>query len=241
MTIFLNVRSVLQKAYDHNNNSDSSLYYGLFSYNLSHKEGFPEHALDASLFLSQLYKKENKIDSAFAYQEIMLTLKDSIESIEKIKQIESITIEEQLRQKQIADQIEQDKEDRREKLQLLAIGIMIPIFFLLSIYISRKKVHRRIIEFSGIISILLLFEYITLLIHPFVAEKTNHSPFPEIIIFVCIASLITPAHHRIQAMLISKLTKIRELHRKVHEDAPIIAEENSDQENISPLTDITDQ
>ena len=81
-------------------------------------------------------------------------------------------------------ELEEEKEELHQKLQLLAIGILIPVFFLVSMYISRKKVHKKVVEFSGIVSLLLLFEYITLLIHPIVAETTHHSPFLEIIIFI---------------------------------------------------------
>jgi predicted lipase len=58
----------------------------------------------------------------------------------------------------------------------------------------------------------LLFEYITLFIHPFVAEITHHSPFLEIIIFVCIGALVVPAHHRIEHWFIKKLTNIHQKH-----------------------------
>ncbi len=49
--------------------TDSARNYAMSAYNLSTRNGFLNHAFDASIFLSQLYKKENKIDSAFAYHE----------------------------------------------------------------------------------------------------------------------------------------------------------------------------
>ncbi len=218
----------LAKVFEKKGLTDSARYFASQSYKLSFNNEFLNHALDASSFLSQLYKKENNIDSAFTYQQIMVDLKDSIQSSDKIKLLQSMTIEEQLRQQQMAEALEQEKEDQRQKLQLLAIGILVPIFFLISVYISRKKVHKRIIEFSGILSILLLFEYITLLIHPFIADKTNHSPFLEIIIFVTIAAIITPSHHKIQALLISRLTKIHEGHTLSRR---VAVEENTNPEN----------
>jgi hypothetical protein len=72
-------------------------------------------------------------------------------------------------------------------------------------------VHIRVVEFTGILSVLLFFEYITLLLHPAVAEFTHHSPFYEIIIFVAIAAFITPMHHKIQHWIIEKLTRHRKL------------------------------
>ena len=116
----------------------------------------------------------------------MITLNDSIHSIEKIKQLESMSMQERIRQQKRAAMIQKEKEENGQRLQLLAIGILIPILFFFSIFISRRKVHRKLIQFCGVLSLLLLFEYITLFMHPFVAELTNHSPAIEIVIFVCV-------------------------------------------------------
>ena len=58
----------------------------------------------------------------------------------------------------------------------------------------------------GIISLLILFEFLTLLLHPLVAELTHHNPVYELLIFVSIASLLIPAHHRLEHWIIEKLT-----------------------------------
>jgi len=191
---------------------DSAYYYATKSYQLASSKGFLKNALNTSIFLTSFFKDARSIDSAFAYQQIMISLQDSIDSKKKIIELQNLTFEEQLRQKEIAELKLQEIEERHEKLQLLAIGIFIPICFFISIYLSRKKVHSKIIEVSGIISLLLFFEYITLLIHPYVATKTNHSPLLEIIIFVMIAALITPTHHRIEKWLISRLSHMHHVH-----------------------------
>ena len=49
------------------------------------------------------------------------------------------------------------------------------------------------------------FEYITLLIHPLVMERSGHSPVIEIFIFMAIASILSPTHHKIESWLKSKL------------------------------------
>jgi len=202
----------LAKVYKEQGENDSAVYYAKKVYDLAIKNEFFARAVDAGTFLSKLYKDENRIDSAFAYQEITVNLSDSIDSKERAKEVQSITIAEEFRQKEIEETKIKDAEDRRQKLQLLAIGIFIPILFFISIFLSRRKVPKKVIEFSGVVSLLMLFEYLTLFIHPFVAEKSHHSPFIEIIVFVVIASLLTPTHHRVEHWLIHKLTKIREQH-----------------------------
>ena len=202
----------LARVYKAQGKQDSAIYFAKNVYDLAIKNEFFARAVDAGTFLSKLYKEDNKIDSAFAYQELTVNLSDSIDSKERAKEVQSITIAEEFRQKEIEEAKIKEAEDRKQKLQLLAIGIFIPILFFVSIFLSRRKVPKRVIEFSGVVSLLMLFEYLTLFIHPFVAEKSHHSPIIEIIVFVIIASLLTPTHHRVEHWLINKLTKIREQH-----------------------------
>lgn len=202
----------MAKAYRNLNRQDSALLSAKKAYEISYSNGILKNALEASVFITKSYSQLNALDSAFRYQSIMISLKDSLQGIEKIKQLESLSIGEQLRQQQMALQRKQEAEETRQRLQLLAIGIIIPLFFFLSIYISRKRVHKSIIEFSGIISLLLLFEYITLLLHPVVVELTHHTPILEILIFVGIAALMVPAHHRIQKWFTKHLARIHDKH-----------------------------
>lgn len=63
------------------------------------------------------------------------------------------------------------------------------------------------------LSLLFLFEYLTLLLHPTVAELTHHTPVYEILIFVGIAAILIPAHHRLEHWMIHKLSHH---HHKLH-------------------------
>lgn len=207
----------LAKIYREQGKIDSAIYHARYVYQLASKNEFLARAVDASAFLVQVYKSQGKIDSAFAYQETMINLSDTIDSKERAKEVQSITIAEEMRQKEIVEAREKEAEERKQKLQLLAIGILIPIFFFISIFLSRRKVNKKLIEFSGIVSLLMLFEYLTLFIHPFVAEKSHHSPLIEIVVFVVIASLLTPAHHKVEHWLINKLSKIREYHQQIRQ------------------------
>ena len=220
----------LAKVYNSLGNMDSALIFANQAFSLAYQHGFSNNAIDGSALLSKIYKDHNRFDSAYQFLETSTILKDSTENAEKAKQLENLTIEEQYRQKQLAAQLEAEKNERKEKLQLLGIGILIPIFILFSLYLSRKKVHKKIIEYSGIISLLMLFEYITLFLHPFVAEKTNHSPILEIIIFVIIAALLIPTHHRIEHWFVKRLTSINEKYlfsKQANQTAPTDENENS--------------
>lgn len=186
--------------------SDSAAYYGMQSYEICRKNGFLSRQLTASIFLKDYYKDKGDVKNAFVYQEEILVLKDSIFSKERIAKAQAISLEEDLRQKEMTEKKLEEEHERKVKLQYLTIGILLPILFLLTLYLSNKKIKPKIIEFLGVVSLLLSFEYIMLLLHPLIVTVTNHEPIYQLMIFALIASVLTPAHHRIEKWLLKKLT-----------------------------------
>lgn len=184
---------------------DSAVYYAKNSHDLAEKDGFLNWQLNATTFLTDFYKKENKIDSAFLYLGKTQQLNDSINSKEKIRKIQLLSSNENLRQLEVAETNRIAAKERKLQLQYLFIGIFIPGFFLFTLLLSRIRIHIRIIKALGILSLLILFEYLLLLLHPTVKELTNHTPVLEMLIFVSIAAILIPAHHRIEGWLIKKL------------------------------------
>jgi tetratricopeptide (TPR) repeat protein len=203
---------------------DSSKLYGMKAYRLASDNGFLQQRIYASQFLTELFKQHNIIDSAFAYQQTYLALKDSFDNSEKLRELHNLTMNEEIRQEDLAKEKKELERERKLKLQLLLIGMLIPLFFLFSAFISRKKVNKRMIELSGIFSIIFLFEYITLLIHPVVAARSGHSPLIEIFIFVALAAILSPTHHKVQHWFVTRLTR---RHHNTLEAARASKEENN--------------
>ena len=197
----------LAELYQKLNNNDSSIWYANYCFTIALKAGFQSRQLDAANFLADLYSKMKSYnDSAFVYIKQSKSISDDINSKQKIRESQIISINEQLRQEEVVANIIKLKKERAQQLQLSLIGLFIPILFVITLLMSRVKVHVRIVRFLGILSLLILFEYLTLLLHPLVVEFTHHKPFFELLIFVTIASLLIPAHHRIEHWLIDKLT-----------------------------------
>ncbi|MEI9909270.1 MAG: tetratricopeptide repeat protein [Bacteroidota bacterium] len=195
--------------YQHLNNNDSAAWYATLSLSIAKKGSFLSHQLEAAQFLTNHYKVNKNIDSAFAYVNHVQELNDSLNSKSSIRESQILSSNEQLRQLEIAENKRIAAKERIQQLQLLFIGIFIPGFFLFTLLLSRIKIHIRIIKILGILSLLILFEYLTLLLHPTVAALTHHTPVYEILIFVAIAALLIPAHHRIEHWLIEKLIRHR--------------------------------
>lgn len=195
----------LANLYEHLNQFDSAGHYANLSLSIAKKDGFLSKELDAAEFLTDHYKKVKSIDSAFSYVTYVRELNDSVNSKSKIRESQVISSNEQFRQIELEENKLKERHERVQQLQMLLIAIFIPGFFLLTLFLSRIKVHIKLIRLLGILSLLFLFEYLTLLLHPTVANLTHHTPVYEIIIFVAMAAILIPLHHRLEHWLINKL------------------------------------
>lgn len=213
----------MAKLFQQLNQTDSSLYYARISYATAKKGGFIKYALLAGTFLADFYKQHHEVDSAYVYLSAMITVKDSAFSQEKLKQMQSLSFDETIRQQDIAAQKKMAEENHIRNLQLLAIGIFIPIFFIIVLLLSRTKVKARVVEFLGILSLLLFFEFITDLIYPYVSNLTNDSAIWEMLILVVVAALLEPLNYRMEHWV-----KERLVHKPVHEPIPVMVESSPD-------------
>ncbi|MFZ1453190.1 MAG: hypothetical protein WAT20_10825, partial [Ferruginibacter sp.] len=134
-----------------------------------------------------------------------------INSKSRIRQSQVLSSNEQVRQLEIAENLALVKKERKQQLQLLFIAIFIPGFFIITLLLSRIRMPVKLIKVLGVLSLLILFEFLTLLLHPYVKELTHHTPVYEMLIFVSIAAIIIPTHHRVEQWLINWLTKNRPL------------------------------
>ena len=177
---------------------DSAIHYAnkALSKDISHTY-LPE-MLESSDLLSNAYEKAGNKDSALKYLKLNVSLKDSIFNLAKVREVQSLSLEEQLRQQDIAERERKAEETRVRNLQLLAIGIFIPIFFIGVLILSRTRVKPRVVEFLGILSLLLFFEFITDLIYPYVSQVTNENPIWEMLFLVILASLLEPLNFKLE-------------------------------------------
>lgn len=188
----------IARAFKTINKKDSTLYYARKSYSIALIKKFNKFIYDASLFISEYYQVNHQIDSAFAYQQIMIAAKDSLFSQEKVKQLQSLTIGETLRQQELAEEKLRAAEERKNNLQYMAIAAFIFLFALSIILISRRRIKLTTINFLVTVALLLVFEYISLFIHPYISDWTHHSPIYMLLILVVIAAILVPGHHRLE-------------------------------------------
>lgn len=202
----------LAHLYEQQKQWDSAAYFAKLSLDVAKRGKFNSSELQAVEFLSLHYQALRRYDSAFVYSGYLKNLNDSVNSKTRIRESQIITTNEQFRQAEMAELQKQEKKKRTQQLQLLLIGIFIPGIFLVTLILSRAHMHPRIVRLLGILSLLFLFEYLTLLMHPMVADLTHHTPVLEILIFVAIAALVIPLHHRLEHWMIHKLSHWHQQH-----------------------------
>ncbi len=78
-------------------NNDSALYYAKRGLAISKNTGSVNGSIDAYSILVTIYKSQEKLDSAIMYLQLVTLVKDSLTSFTKIKQLQNIGFDEQLR------------------------------------------------------------------------------------------------------------------------------------------------
>ncbi len=166
--------------------------------------------LEAAKFLSEQFKLKNRYDSAYTYTSLAYSVNDSLNNKTRIREAQALSMNEQVRQAELEENKRKQQKQRKKQLQLLFIALFIPGFFLITLLLSRIRVSRKVITVLGILSLLIFFEFLTLLLHPFVVKITGHRPVLEILIFVAVAAFLIPAHHRLEHWLVHQLTTIKQ-------------------------------
>ena len=125
--IYLGMARVFQKV----GSLDSSLYYAKLSLAFAQKVGFTIRAIDASNFLTAYYMALNNVDSAFVYQNISLTVKDSLFSQEKQNAIQGLSFDETMRQQELHDAKEEAQTQLKFNILFGGLFMLLLVAFLL--------------------------------------------------------------------------------------------------------------
>ena len=145
---------------------------------------------------------------------MQLSLNDSISNKNNINKVEALAFAEKIRLIEEESKLAGEAHQRRQNIQFAIIAFGIISFFILFLLLSRRIItNTRLIEFLGVIALLIVFEFINLLLHPILEKITSHSPLIMLLILVCIATLLVPIHHRLEKwakhILVEKNKKIR--------------------------------
>jgi signal transduction histidine kinase len=117
---------------------DSAIYYAGQAITLGQAQSLNPGVLKASALLTELYLKINT-DSAFKYQRIMLALKDSLFSQDKIKQLENISFNEKIRQ----DEILQKQKEYQNRIRTYGLIAGLILFLIIAFFLYKNNRHKQ--------------------------------------------------------------------------------------------------
>ncbi|HLG39592.1 MAG TPA: hypothetical protein VI461_07980 [Chitinophagaceae bacterium] len=165
-------------------------------------------------FMRQVFDTLHNADSAYYYSRMEAEVNAQIFSQNNINKIQALAFNEKIRL--IEDEAIKTKEaqQRKQNIQYALIALGIISFIILFLLLSRQLItNTKVIQFLGVVALLVVYEFLNLLLHPFLERITNHSPVWMLLALVCIAALLVPLHHRVEkwatAKLVEKNKKIR--------------------------------
>lgn len=189
-------------------NYDSTIYYARKSVELSNYMGFKETLLKSCEALYKSFEATGREDSVNKYFRLATAAKDSIYSTEKTSNIQAISFREQLRQQEIETEKTKSEDERKQNIQFALIAFGIISFLILFSLLSRRHItNTKLIQFLGVLALLVVFEFLNLLLHPFLEKITHHSPVLMLLALVCIAALLVPMHHKLEKWATHKLVE----------------------------------
>ena len=172
------------------------------SLQLPANSGYNNDFRDSYLGLSQLDSTTGNHEEAYRNYKKYIVYRDSLVNEEASKKsLQAKMLYESEKNEEMAKAAEikrKAEEDAERNLQLIAIAVFIPIFFVGVLLLSRTKVRPRVVEFLGILSLLLFFEFITDLIYPYVSRLTNENPIWEMLFLVSLAALLEPVNFKLE-------------------------------------------
>jgi len=197
--------NAIAQFYYNANQKDSAKLYATKAITSVTNTAFYTLNVDPAKLLLNIYRDTN-IDSAFKYSEIYRAATDSLFNVRTLQQAQLMAVEEEARIAELKMEEEKEEDERKQNLEYTFIALGIISFFMIFILFSRRHItNTNVIKFLSVVSLLIVFEFINLLIHPFLEKITHHSPLLMLISLVGIAAIIIPFHHKLEHWAVNKL------------------------------------
>ena len=144
----------------------------------------------------------------------MVWLQDSLTNVNNLYKVQGMTFEQELKDHEDAKLKAEASAARSRNIQFGIIALIVLTLGIFLLVFSRTAVvGAKAIKNLSLIALLLFFEFINLLLHPFLDRITNHSPILMLLCMAAIAGLLIPLHHRMEKlitdMLVSKNNRVR--------------------------------
>ena len=170
--------------------------------------GFKKGVIGASDLLYILNDQHGRNDSAYYYLKIKNLYQDSVITEQKTNQMQAALVNQQIKEDEQNAKAALDAEQRAHNEEYAAIAFGLILLIIIFLLLSRSIiVNTRVIEIIGVIGLLIVFEFINLVLHPYLSALTNDSPLLMLLILVLIAAVIVPVHHQLEQWIKHKLVE----------------------------------
>ena len=217
------------------NKTDSMVFYTKKAIEIGDSTSNHAAVLDAANLLSKYYSAKGNFSTYHIYKELAAKKDSIINDNKRTARIEQLKLQEEIRQEGIVAKNLELAELRSQNIQKgIIIGLIITLFIALLIF-SQKNIHPRAIEALSVIVLLLAFEFITLIIHPYVEKLTHHNPIYMLMILAGVAAILGPLHHRLTHLLKHKLVHKHHhhhSHKKIIEETKVEVPQNNERKTI---------
>ncbi|MDB5124849.1 MAG: Tetratricopeptide repeat-containing protein [Mucilaginibacter sp.] len=202
---------LLSEYYRKNNMPDSALFYANKAFSYAQNSKSPQAIQYSSKLLFEHYKSLNS-DSALKYLLTSINVKDSFFGGNNLKQIQNLEITELRREEKSVNESHLNNMRHIRNIKFIGISLGIAFICLLLSIFNLIRVRSGLVKGMGVFVLLLLFEFISLFIHPYLEVWTDNNPVKMLAILAVLASVLVPIHHRTENW-IKKTFEKRKLYR----------------------------
>lgn len=129
----------MARVYINEGKTDSAIYYVRKAIGQKWGKSYPKAILESSALLAGIYERKKISDSTLKYLKLTITLKDSLFSRQKEREIQNIAFNDQLSQQELIKQ--QERAQNRLKMYALLTGLF--VFLILVLLQWRNNRHRQ--------------------------------------------------------------------------------------------------
>ncbi len=182
--------------------------YALNGFNKAMRAKNKVGMINAAALLRKAYYAVGQKDSSYYYSDVKDAYSDSVYNEQQRNQIQNLSFSQQIKEKEDEAKLSELAEQRRQNIQYALIALGIIILLTLYLLLSRSFItNTKMIEFFGVVALLIVFEFLNLLLHPFLERITHHNPVLMLLALVCIAALLVPLHHKVEKWATAKLVE----------------------------------
>ena len=125
--------------YKHFNKPDSAFLYAKKSFQIAINVNNPSLIEKSSAYLKDFFKAQNKIDSAFYYQEIMLNAINTNRNADKIKQIQNLAFRELFKEQELKT----ERTNFRNQIILYSLSAILGILLLAGFFLYKSNKQKQ--------------------------------------------------------------------------------------------------